>query len=316
VEVELKFQVPAAQVAGLERAIRTSTAQTVRLQAVYADTAGHALAAASLALRLRLEGRTWVQTLKGRGDGLMSRLEHEVVLPPQRGRPELDPQRHAGTAVGDRLLQVLGGRPLQPLYRTDVRRLQRVLRWQGAQVEVALDRGWLIGGPAGAERRLKVQEVEFELKRGSPHQLPALTLRWLARHGLWWDSRTKSERGMRLALGLDRVPAQPLSPLATPRSLRAWQAAVSATVAHAMVHAAEIGSGLDTPDHHQQLQLALDRLQRLFGLVAAGPLAEPAAALAKGLAGLRASGAIDATQTAWNALMLAALTLTFPLPPA
>ena len=39
----------------------------------------------------------WVQTLKGRGDGLMRRLEHEVRLPPQRGVPALDPQRHAGT---------------------------------------------------------------------------------------------------------------------------------------------------------------------------------------------------------------------------
>ncbi|MBC7938411.1 MAG: CYTH domain-containing protein [Chitinophagaceae bacterium] len=90
-ETELKFQVPPPRRAALRRAVATSTAQTTRLQAVYADTADHRLAAAGLALRLRKEGTRWVQTLKGRGDGLMQRLEHEVPLPPQRGQPRIDP---------------------------------------------------------------------------------------------------------------------------------------------------------------------------------------------------------------------------------
>jgi triphosphatase len=74
VETELKFQVPEASRAALEKAVAAAAVQRTRLQAVYADTPDQRLAAAGLALRLRKEGRVWVQTLKGRGDGLMQRL--------------------------------------------------------------------------------------------------------------------------------------------------------------------------------------------------------------------------------------------------
>ena len=96
IETELKFQIPALSRQAVRKALATPTAVTTRLQAVYADTSARDLAAAGLALRLRKEGRVWVQTLKGRGDGLMQRLEHEVPLPVQAGVPALDAQRHAG----------------------------------------------------------------------------------------------------------------------------------------------------------------------------------------------------------------------------
>ena len=83
----------------MRRAVATASARSTRLQAVYADTAQQHLAAAGLALRLRKEGRAWVQTLKGRGDGLATRLEHEVRLPPQRGVPE-DPSRACRHGAG------------------------------------------------------------------------------------------------------------------------------------------------------------------------------------------------------------------------
>jgi hypothetical protein len=139
-ETELKFQVPRGHRQALRQAVATASASTTRLQAVYADTPGQQLAAAGLALRLRKEGPVWVQTLKGRGDGLMQRLEHEVRLPAQRGIPTLDPQRHAGTAAGDKLLAVLaapgGGAALQPVYRTDIQRLHRRVRHGGALIEL------------------------------------------------------------------------------------------------------------------------------------------------------------------------------------
>ncbi len=207
-EVELKFQVPLARRAALRRAVATPTVQRTRLQAVYADTADDRLSAAGLALRLRKEGRLWVQTLKGRGDGLMQRLEHEVPLPAQHGEPLLDPARHAGTAVGELLQRVLqtdapASAALLPVYRTDIQRLHRSVSQGGARIELALDEGWILAGG----QRLAVFEIEFELKSGSPAALVALAQRWVQRFGLVWDVRTKSERGFRLARGLQQVPA-------------------------------------------------------------------------------------------------------------
>src|SRR5689334_5951669 len=107
-ETELKFQVPAAAYAAVRRAVATTRSETVRLQARYFDTPGRRLAGAGIALRLRKEGPRWVQTLKTRGDGVMQRGEHEVVLARGRGVPAIDVARHDGTPAGLALHQALG----------------------------------------------------------------------------------------------------------------------------------------------------------------------------------------------------------------
>lgn len=290
-EIELKFQVPAARRAALQRAVATAAVQRTRLRAVYADTAGDRLAAAGLALRLRQEGRHWVQTLKGRGDGLMARVEHECRLPPGRGTPALDPARHAGTDAGAALALALGvadladpaaAAALQPLYRTDIQRLHRTVRHAGARVEMALDLGHLIVD-ASAQRpaqRVPVCEIEFELLSGTPAALVALAQRWAQRFGLWWDVRTKSERGWRLARGRLAVPATraahaPLPAGAGPHE--AWAAMLQATLAQALPNAAELGADLqgreptDTAaraEHVHQLRVALRRLRTVLALFA------------------------------------------------
>ena len=260
-ETELKFQVPPARSAALRRAVATSSARTVRLQALYADTADQRLAAAGLALRLRKEGRVWVQTLKGRGDGLMRRLEHEVRLPPQRGVPVLDPQRHAGTPVGDLLaVAMASGAELRTLYQTDIRRLHRRVRHGGALIEIACDHGRIVADG----RSVAVDEIEFELVSGPPAALPALAARWAARFGLWWDVRTKSERGFRLALGHDQVPAVKAGAAALPAGAgpqQAWCTVLQSALAQALPNAVEIAAGTDAPEHLHQLRVALRRLR-------------------------------------------------------
>jgi len=271
-ETELKFQVPPGQRQALRQAVATARACTTRLQAVYADTPDQQLAAAGLALRLRKEGRVWVQTLKGRGDGLMQRLEHEVALSAQRGIPALDPQRHAGTPVGDKLLAVLArSAPLQPVYRTDIQRLHRRVRHGGALIELAYDRGHIIAG----DKRVRVDEIEFELVRGPLAALPELAGRWAPRFGLWWDVRTKSERGFRLALGRTIVPPVMAAADNTARGLSsvlAWQAQLRAALLHALPNAAELASGTGTAGHGAQWCSAL---QHLCGLLGAAPAALP-----------------------------------------
>jgi len=276
VEIELKFQVPAASRASVRGALATATAQTVRLRAAYFDTADQRLAAAGLALRLRQENRRWVQTLKGRGDGLMQRLEHEVVLPAQRGVPALDPSRHAATPVGQRLLQLLAdGTVLQERYRTEMRRLLRRVRSGGAVVEIAFDSGHIVAGALS----VPVCELEFELVSGPSQPLLALAERWVQRHALWLDVRTKSERGHRLALGLDRVPATSAAPTQLPEGAspaQAFAAMLQSALAQALPNAAELGAGSGTPEHLHQLRVALRRLRTALRLFA--PWAGDAAA--------------------------------------
>ena len=266
-EVELKFQVPAAARARLLRAVATTTARTTRLRAIYVDTADDRLAAAGLALRLRREGPRWVQTLKGHGSDAMQRREHEVALAPTRGTPVIDPARHADSAIGRELVQLLGNADLQPRYRTDVQRCQRLVRYAGAVIEVAFDQGHIL---AGRSRR-PVCEVEFELKSGLVAALLQLAQTWVQRHGLWLDVRSKSAMGLRLALGVDRVAAQrSLAPVyAKDAKLgQALAAMLQATLAQMLPNAAELGGGTGTAEHVHQWRVAVRRLRSALRLFA------------------------------------------------
>lgn len=297
VEVELKFQVPPAQRAALRRAVADAAVQRTRLQAVYADTADHRLAQAGLALRLRKEGRRWVQTLKGRGDGLLQRLEHEVPVPASAvdaRQPLPDPARHVGTGAGangeseaGKLLKRALGHParaLRLLYRTDITRLHRRVRHAGGVIEIAYDHGRLL-----AEGRSEaVDEIEFELVSGPPAALAAFAQQWAQRFDLWWDCRTKSERGMRLALGLSTEPAAPVRavPLQWPgddggcAAAAVGAAALHAALRQALPNAAEIASGSGAPEHLHQLRVALRRLRTVLRMWAPWlPDAAAAAAL-------------------------------------
>ena len=255
--------------AALRRAVASATARTTRLQAVYVDTTDQRLAAAGLALRLRKEGRVWVQTLKGRGDGLMQRLEHEVTLPTQVAAiPTLNRHLHAGTAAGDALDAALKpDAELLPVYRTDIRRLHRRVRHQGAVIEIAYDCGHIMAG----DQKLAVDEIEFELISGPAQALPALAARWSQRFGLWWDVRTKSERGFRLALGLAQVPpvkAQVLNYSASSSPQAAFQNMLQSALLHVLPNAAELAGGGGTAEHLHQLRVALRRLRTALAVFA------------------------------------------------
>lgn len=268
-ETELKFQVSAASRDRLHRAVATPRVLQTRMAAVYFDTPGHELAHAGFALRLRREGRLWVQTLKGR-DGLATRLEHEVPLPAARGEPPLDPALHAGSPAGDALARLLPDAALlRPVYRTEIQRWHRVVRHGGAAVEIAFDEGRIVSGDG--RRARAVCEIEFELKSGPPAALVALAGRWVERFGLWWDVRPKSEQGTRLALGLAEVPAARAAPAAWPADAalpRVFSASLQAALAQALANAAEIADGAGSPEQLHQLRVGLRRLRAALRLFA------------------------------------------------
>ena len=109
IEFELKLEIPPPQLPALLAAVREAGPASKRLQARYFDTDDDALARAGIVLRLRKEGRTWVQTAKCAGDGPLERLEHNVAvgaLPPG-AQPEVSVSRHEHAPLGERIRRAL-----------------------------------------------------------------------------------------------------------------------------------------------------------------------------------------------------------------
>ena len=211
-ETELKLHVPEAARRAVDAAVAAAASRRTHLQAIYFDTPDLRLAAAGIALRLRKQGRRWVQTLKVGGPHAMQRLEHNASLPepkPVGSVPGIDPQRHAGTPGAQALALAIAARdgeaspPLVERYRTDIWRRHRALRATGGVVELAFDQGEIVA----EDRRWPVCELEIELLRGQPGAVIDVAGRWLRRHGLWLDVRTKAERGERLARAVTEAPA-------------------------------------------------------------------------------------------------------------
>lgn len=316
-ETELKFRIPPARLAAVRRAVATRAARVQPLAALYFDTPGGHLAQARVALRLRREGDTWVQTLKAEGGNAMHRLEHNVTVAGTR-QPGLDLSRHDGTAAGQALREVLaaaGDPPLQVRYATEVQRTRRVLRLGAARLELALDEGRI----TAEGRSLPVCELEFELLAGTPQALLDAAGRWVDRFGLVLDVRSKSERGHLLAAG---APASP------PTKARALHLAADATPAQALAAmlANALGQALANAsvladadlaetvardaEYLHQLRVGLRRLRsllRVYGALAPQGEASLAPALATLFGQLGAARDQDAmAEWLWPALHAAA----------
>lgn len=264
-EVELKFLVPQAARAGIVAELErgSSTLDRASLAAMYLDTDDHRLARAGLSWRLRREGRRWIQTLKSVGSNALERFEHEAI------RPDASPDasEHAGTALGDRLKELLrraraDGVELAVRFRTEVRRTARRIRTRGAVVEVAFDEGRLLS----ADSSQRIRELEFELVSGSPLAMLALSERWRKRFGLVYEPRSKAERGDSLA---DGMPFPPVRKAGRPSytgkatATEAFGLVLDECLAHITRNAIGVAEG--DPDqlveHVHQLRVGIRRLR-------------------------------------------------------
>lgn len=282
-EIEFKFQVPRERLAALQKELARARTTRTHLQARYFDTADGLLARNGAALRLRKEGRRWVQTAKALGDGAVHRLEHNVDLGPSRaGAPVLvDARRHQGTPVGEVLDRILDGGSvaLVETFATDIWRVARHARHGRSVVELALDTGRVIAPavPGKSERAWPVCELELELVQGNVHELVELAQRWSHRHRLFFSTVTKAERGERLRAaqqsGEDAVAAVKATP---PRfrdadedkkgglmvgAAELQRAVVAACLAQILPNASEIAAGNEAPEMIHQLRVGIRRLR-------------------------------------------------------
>jgi inorganic triphosphatase YgiF len=188
-EQELKLHVPKHARRSLVQALHRGAVTRLRLRAQYFDTPDRHLIKAGIALRLRQEGRQWIQTLKMAGEHALSRLEYNHPRPD----PSLDLSLYADTPAHKVLSKhaaALGVR-----YETDIRREVRRVRTTAGTVEVAFDLGKIRAGIL----ELPVSEVEFELASGQLGAIFLLGMKWQAQHGLILELRSKAERGDQLA---------------------------------------------------------------------------------------------------------------------
>ncbi|WP_246246019.1 CYTH domain-containing protein [Mesorhizobium zhangyense] len=171
-EIELKFLFDEADARALWARVKAlgwadGRPNTQTLRSIYLDTAEHALKKAGIALRLRRDGRRWIQTVKtGRQlhGGLSLSGEVEVAVPEGQLNLDLIPD----AALRAEIVRAVGGASLQTICETAIRRTRREFSLEnGTRAELAVD----IGEILAAGRSAPLCEVEIELLEGDPSGL-------------------------------------------------------------------------------------------------------------------------------------------------
>jgi triphosphatase len=266
-EFEVKLEVPADRLQPLAAALRQGEARRERLRATYFDTRAGALAKEGIVVRMRQEGRKWVQTAKAPGSGPLARLEHNApVAPDEAGMtPAVDLARHSGTPVGEAIRRTLDLKPgaafpaLVPLYETDVTRLSVTVRHGESEVEIALDEGRIVAGT----RWVPVRELELELKEGRAEDVVQLARDGCRIHGLWLSTISKSMEGQRLAGTAARRPRGARAP-GYGRHTGGHElvaAVVTASLEPVLEFASEVADGSSAAEHIHQLRVGVRRLR-------------------------------------------------------
>lgn len=267
-EIELKLRLPSSALAALraDPLWARTRASRKQLDNIYFDTPQRTLAQAGIGLRLRSDGKRWLQTIKGGGvsrAGLHQREEIEFAV----AGAALEWAPLAGTAFWP-VLEPLKDQ-LQPQFQTRFKRdIRRVTGAAGGVIEAAIDVGEILA----LEHREPLCEVELELLSGPVDDLFALALLLLERHPLVLDNRSKAERGSRLAHGAALAPptkaATPSDEGARTLARGAVESALSHWQANEAGFLAQPQGGHYDSEYLHQLRVAVRRLR-----VACGPLA-------------------------------------------
>ncbi|RAK57258.1 CHAD domain-containing protein [Phenylobacterium deserti] len=185
-EIELKFTCPSEALDAALAAAPAGEDEEKELTSVYFDTPDLHLQKAGATLRVREAKGRRVQTFK-RGEGF-SRQEHEAPIDADVPDPNLGP-----------VAALLDGKAaeLKPAFSVRVTRRQRVVAWDGAEIELAADQGEV----RAAGQTSPVSELELELKSGQPAALFALARQLAQAAPLHLSFDTKSDRGQSLVAG-------------------------------------------------------------------------------------------------------------------
>lgn len=266
-EIELKLALPESAQAQFLRLPLLRTAverKQTPLVNLYYDTAGLELRNRGIALRLRAQGKVWLQTVKCAGQafgGLTSRPEWEV---PYAGHFDF-------SAIDAPVVRNWLERPklkarIAPIFETNFQRKAWIFEpVAGTRIEMVLDRGWI----AAAGRRESISEIELELLHGDEAQLFKLARRLAEQIPLTPSPLSKADRGYRLFKQQPALPvkATPIPLKADDQPAAAFNHIVLACIDHLQRnHDGAINS--DDPEYIHQMRVATRRVRaamRLFG---------------------------------------------------
>ncbi|WP_028241719.1 CYTH domain-containing protein [Stutzerimonas azotifigens] len=183
----------------------------------YYDTPARDLSRAKVALRLRRDGETVIQTLKSRGRsvaGLSERNEWDWYL----DAPALDLSR-LGDDCWPASLATLDKGLLGPIFTTDFVREKAEIAWGRGKARVAIEAALDLGEVTAGQAQEEICELELELRQGPPEALLELAVELAADLPLMPCDISKAERGYRLHDPASYALGLPLPPLGASTSL-------------------------------------------------------------------------------------------------
>ncbi len=169
-----------------------------RLESVYYDTPERVLFQHGMSLRVRRNGKHFVQTLKLLPDIRQPLARRQWETRVDGLTPDL--ARLPANEIGDPIT-TLTNDALVPAFTTKFRRHARQLDLPEASIEIAFDEGTIEAG----SRQQTLSEIELELKSGNTGALFELGAQLLDAAPLQVATQSKAERGY--ALAFDTTPA-------------------------------------------------------------------------------------------------------------
>lgn len=190
IEFELKYRAT-EQAQALLQATVSGDERHYEMETTYYDTPEGSLSARFYTLRRRRENQVYVCTLKfpAEGDGRGEiELECDSI---EKALPELC------KLSGLKDLAALTAPGLVAVCGAKFHRIAKTFVFNGTTMELALDRGVLMGG----EKEIPLCEVELELKEGNSEHVRIYGAGLMAAFGLEVEKRSKFRRALSLAKG-------------------------------------------------------------------------------------------------------------------
>ena len=269
-ELELKFRTTAAGVrAAMESELLSPTAPLARattLKSIYFDTQRSRSGEEK-------DDAPHSPHRSRRADHDAETQAHQVAGPiftrRDRGSHSRGVRRRSNFSIPpspSELADLLQLRPLEPQFQTNVRRRIRLVEFGGSTIEAAFDQGFIQAG----ERRMRLNEVELELKSGAAADLYDLGVRLVDSLPLRIDATSKAQAAFAFARGEPSPPVKS-EPIQFAQSA-AVDEAIAAILQNALDHfIANWASFRESrhPESIHQLRVALRRLRSALTMLKA-----------------------------------------------